>query len=201
VKLEPSGSQTVGPFFTIGLDYLISNAVPEPAIGAQTITVHGRVLDADGIPVPDAMLELWQADPSGHYTSDQRAAVVNKPTELPGFARLVTDDQGKFRFTTAKPGSVPFPGAVPSLGAVPFGDGRLQAPHIVVLVFMRGLLRHLITRMYFPDEPANATDPVLELVPEDRRNTLIARRDPQSAERLEWNILLQGDEETVFFAW
>jgi len=189
MKLEPSGSQTVGPFFTIGLDYLISNAVPEPAIGAQAITVHGRVLDADGIPVPDAMLELWQADPSGHYTWDQRAAVVNKPTELPGFARLGTDDQGKFRFTTAKPGSVPF------------GDGRLQAPHIVVLVFMRGLLRHLITRMYFTDEASNATDPVLELVPEDRRNSLIARRDPQSAERLEWNILLQGDEETVFFAW
>jgi protocatechuate 3,4-dioxygenase, alpha subunit len=189
MKLEPSGSQTVGPYFTIGLDYLISNAVPEPAIGAEAITIHGRVLDADGMPVPDAMLEVWQADPSGRYTSDERAAVVNKPTELPGFARLVTDDQGTFRFTTAKP------------GGVPFGDGRLQAPHIVVLLFMRGLLRHLITRMYFPDEPANETDPVLQLLPEDRRNTLIARRDPQSVELLEWNILLQGDAETVFFAW
>src|SRR5277367_5501187 len=165
MKLEPSGSQTVGPFFTIGLDYLISHAVQEPAIGAEAITVRGRVVDADGIPVPDAMLELWQADPSGRYTSDAQTAVVNKATELPGFARLATDEQGMFRFTTVKPGDVPF------------GDGRMQAPHIVVLIFMRGLLRHLITRMYFPDEPANATDPVLQLLPEDRRGTVIAQRD------------------------
>jgi protocatechuate 3,4-dioxygenase, alpha subunit len=189
MKLEPSGSQTVGPYFTIGLEYLCSHAVPEPAANAETVSVSGRLLDADGVPVPDAMLELWQADPRGRYTSEERAAIVDKPTDLPGFARVATDSQGAFWFATAKP------------GMVPFDNDRMQAPHIVVLIFMRGLLRHLITRMYFPDEDANKVDPVLELLPPDRRGTIIARRDPENPAALQWNIILQGEEETVFFAW
>ncbi len=102
-----------------------------------------------------------------------------------GFGRVPTDAKGAFRFSTIKPGRVPGPG------------GRLQAPHLVVAVFMRGLLKHLATRIYFPDEPANAEDPILKLVPAPRRATLIAKHKAKGV--LEWNILLQGRNETVFF--
>ena len=102
-----------------------------------------------------------------------------------GFGRIPTDARGAFRFSTIKPGRVPGPG------------GRLQAPHLVVSVFMRGLLKHLATRIYFPDEAGNAEDPILKLVPPARRSTLIAR--PRSRGVLEWNIILQGKGETVFF--
>jgi protocatechuate 3,4-dioxygenase alpha subunit len=182
MKLVPTASQTVGPYFRIGLQHLCRAA---ESTETESFNVHGRVLDAIRVPVPDAMLELWQADPVGLYSKDKEIAANSG--FAPGFARITTDDAGRFRFTTCRP------------GAVPFDNHRMQAPHIVVLFFARGLLRHLITRMYFPDQPANETDPVLQSVPEERRGTLIART--QSAGNLEWNIVLQAEDETVFFAW
>ena len=184
MKLVPTASQTVGPFFCIGLDHLC--AAP-PAIDAKTVTVSGRVIDANREPVSDAILEFWQADASGQYAS--RPASADSKGRAAGFARVATADDGGFRLTTYVPGAVPFDGR------------RMQAPHIEVLVFARGLLRHLVTRMYFPEEQANDTDPVLLSVPEDRRDTLIARRLSSAAYALEWNVVLQGEDETAFFAW
>jgi protocatechuate 3,4-dioxygenase alpha subunit len=135
--------------------------------------------------VPDAVLELWQSDPLGNYPTGSADA----SGLAAGFARIATDDKGSFSFTTCRPGAVAFDGI------------QKQAPHLVVLVFARGLLRHLITRMYFPDEPGNATDPLLQSLPDDRRPTLIARGTSGAADTLYWNVVLQGENETVFFAW
>ncbi len=129
-------------------------------------------------------MEFWQADAEGGYPSSAM------PLEgVPGFARVATDDRGSFCVDTVKPGPVAGPGK------------QTQAPHIVVLIFMRGLLLHLATRIYFPGEPGNDTDPILALVPAERQRTIIARADPQNPHQLEWNVILQGNDETVFFAW
>jgi protocatechuate 3,4-dioxygenase alpha subunit len=184
MKLAPTASQTVGPFFRIGFEHLCENPLSRED---KTVHVQGRVLDANCEPVPDAVLELWQADAMGHYSDESES--TDSRGRAAGFARIATDDKGRFSFTTCRP------------GAVPFDSIRMQAPHIEVLVFARGLLRHLITRMYFPCETENATDPVLQALPEDRRTTMIARRMSQDTEALEWNIVLQGEDETVFFAW
>ncbi len=184
MKLTPSGSQTVGPYFRIGLQHLcVDDAQPAP--GGDTVTVHGRVIDANGVPVSDAMLELWHADRDGRYD-----AGLPDATGRPAcFTRVATDDDGNFRFTLVRP------------GAVTSEQGMLQAPHIAVLLFARGLLRHLMTRMYFPDEAANISDPILQSIPQERRRTLIAERDLHKPDTLEWDVVLQGDDETVFFAW
>jgi len=182
MKLVATGSQTVGPFFSIGFGHLCSVTA---AVEARPITVHGKVIDGDGEPVPDAVLELWQADPLGNYPTGS----ANASGHAAGFARIATDDKGSFSFTTCRPGAVAFDGI------------RKQAPHLVVLVFARGLLRHLITRMYFADEPGNATDPLLQSLPDDRRSTLIAQGTSDSADTLHWDVVLQGENETVFFAW
>jgi len=171
-------SQTVGPFLRIGLDWLNTTEIECADATTERITIEGRVLDADGAPVPDALLEFWQASPQGTYSSS---------ATFRGFGRVPTDDDGAFRLTTVKPGRVPAP------------DGTLQAPHIVVTIFMRGLLRHLVSRIYFPDEASNADDMVLKLVPHERRRTLIARRAETGEARLTWNVVLQGADETVFF--
>ena len=169
MKLTPSGSQTVGPFFSIGLAHLYRRDED-----AGCATVRGRVLDGDGAPVTDALLEIWESRLENGVRSDR-------------FARAATDDLGEFCFSIRRP----LPGD---------GDPE-QAPHIKVLVFARGLLRHLMTRMYLPGEDANETDPVLRLVPETRRPTLIARNAAHGSDVLEWDVVLQGTEETVFFAW
>lgn len=184
-RLVPSGSQTVGPFFTIGLNYLAGRPVETDFAQGGHVEISGRVLEGAGNPVPDAMLEVWAADSSGRYGA-ARAEVSGSP---PGFRRVVTDQSGQFSFTIKKP------------GAVTFDDGRNQAPHLVVLVFARGLLRHLITRVYFPDEHANTSDPVLEVVPRARRSTMIAHSEGGDLNRLRWDVILQGTDETVFFAW
>jgi protocatechuate 3,4-dioxygenase, alpha subunit len=182
MKLVATGSQTVGPFFSIGFAHLCSL----PAlVEAKPVTVYGKVVDGEGEGVPDAVLELWQADPLGNYATGSA-----DPLGVPGgFARIATDDKGDFSFSTCRPGAVDFDGI------------QKQAPHLVVLVFARGLLRHLITRMYFPDEPGNATDPLLQSLPDDRRPSLIARTALGSADTLQWDVVLQGENETVFFAW
>jgi len=189
MSLPLSGSQTVGPYFSIGLLPLCTEEV---ACGAQgeAIIVEGHLLDGEGVPVPDGFLEIWQADGSGQYISGKPASSMG---EAVGFGRIKTGPDGGFRFKTIKP------------GAVPYDAERLQAPHLVVLVFMRGLLRHLVTRLYFPDEPANLTDPVLQLVPAERRSTLIAQASGKPG-TLHWDIVMRQPEantkpETVFFAW
>ena len=180
MKLVPTASQTVGPYFRIGLDHLTSAATNAEA---KSVTVCGCVLDGERKPVSDALLELWQADASG---SSPNPDVSGRPA---GFVRAATDHAGRFSCDISRPAAVPFP------------DGQLQAPHLVVLLFARGLMRHLITRMYFPEETANDADPVLQSIAEERRATLIARRQSVSPEILEWDIVLQGKDETVFFAW
>jgi protocatechuate 3,4-dioxygenase alpha subunit len=185
MNAEPSASQTVGPYLHLGLDWLNRDQLAGPGINGERVTVAGRVLDGDCAPVRDALIEIWQANARGKYAHpDDRQ---DKPVEpdFNGFGRVPTNEAGGFRFTTIKPGSVPGP------------DGRMQAPHLAITVFMRGLLKHLVTRLYFPDEPGNLDDPVLNLVPSDRRPTLIARATGPGT--LEWNVHLQGPDETVFF--
>jgi protocatechuate 3,4-dioxygenase, alpha subunit len=180
-------SQTVGPFFHIGLDRLFHNdLVPEHFNGAP-VTFTGQVLDADGEPVPDAVLELWQADHLGRYWHPSHPSSSEPEQQFPGWGRVPTDDRGHFEFRTIQPGRVAGP------------KGTTQAPHINVTIFMRGLLRHLFTRVYFDGDSANATDPVLLSVPEPRRYTLIAKRS--DADHYTWNVMLQGAHETVFFDW
>jgi protocatechuate 3,4-dioxygenase alpha subunit len=179
-----TASQTVGPYLRIGLDWLITETLSGPETSGERVTIEGRVIDGDGKPVNDAMVEIWQADAHGRYPDPEEEHKQPRAGAFRGFGRSATDEAGRFRFHTIKPGRVPGPG------------GSLQAPHIAVSVFMRGLLKQLVTRIYFPDEPANADDPVLQLVPAERRGTLVARKKSAS---LEWNIVLQGAGETVFF--
>lgn len=186
MSLQRTTSQTVGPYFSIGLTWLNRDNLAGPGVTGERVTIEGRVVDGDGKPVPDAMIEVWQANAHGKYAhpEDQQ----DKPLEpgFSGYGRIPTDDNGKFHFTTIKPGQVPDP------------NGKAQAPHIVVSVFARGLLRRLVTRIYFPEEPSNADDFVLNLVEPTRRSSLIAKRSAQAG-ALEWNVILQGREETVFF--
>jgi protocatechuate 3,4-dioxygenase, alpha subunit len=169
-------SQTVGPFFHIGLERISRSDLTSGIANAQTIQIGGQVLDGDGKPVIDALIEIWQADGDGNYRSG-----------FNGYGRVATNDRGAFSFKTIKPGRVP--------GI----DGKFQAPHIAVNIFMRGLLKHLVTRIYFPDEPSNAEDAILQSVSATRRDTLIARATAGKRDTLTWNIMLQGEHETVFF--
>ena len=175
----PAGSQTVGPYFRIGLEYLMERTPSLPLDAAGTIEIRGRVLDRDGAPVPDAMLEFWSP-----------AKVVDKAGAFPaGFMRVMTDGDGRYSVVMERP------------TRVPPGDERAHAPHTLVLVFARGLLRHLISRVYFADEQANEGDPVLMAIPPERRATLIAQRDEGRVNLYRWDVILQGTGETVFFAW
>lgn len=180
-------SQTVGPFFSIGFSCLERGDLTEGATGGTRITIRGRVLDGDGQPVPDAVLEIWQADANGRYAHPEDAGDHVGAKHFFGFGRVFANDEGEFRFTTIIPGGVPGP------------DGKQQAPHLEVSIFMRGLLRRLVTRIYFPGEPANDADPVLGLIPAQRRHTLIAQSSADEPGTLVWDIHLQGDEETAFF--
>jgi len=180
-------SQTIGPFFRIGLEPLYDADIAKTDTNGERITVRGRVLDGQGQPVPDAVVEIWQANSHGKYAhpDDDQATELQKG--FSGFGRVPTDENGAFQFRTIKP------------GAVSGSDGREQAPHLVISIFMRGLLKGLQTRMYFPDEPQNAHDFVLGLVLPERRASLIARRMSGEGAALEWNVILQGEAETIFF--
>lgn len=170
-----TASQTVGPYFHLATDrFSIADMAGD--VPGEKITIAGRVLDGDGKPVNDALLEIWQAGPDGKLGAPG----------FRGFGRVATDDEGVFRFVTVKPGRVDGP------------DGTPQAPHLAVAIFMRGLLRHLVTRIYFPEDAANGQDAVLGLVPSGRRATLIAAKSAQPG-TFEWNVRLQGEGETVFF--
>jgi protocatechuate 3,4-dioxygenase alpha subunit len=184
-KRDASANQTVGPYLHIGLTWLVTPSIAGHGVKGERVTIHGRLLDGNGRGVNDGMVEIWQANAHGKYAHPDDHQKKPLQRGFRGFGRVPTDARGAFRFTTIKPGRVPGPG------------GRLQAPHLVVSVFMRGLLKHLATRIYFPDEPSNAADPVLKLVPAARRPTLIPRQRSRGV--LEWNIVLQGKGETVFF--
>jgi protocatechuate 3,4-dioxygenase, alpha subunit len=185
--LRATTSQTVGPFFSIGLSRLKrDDLVGAGAIG-ERVTIAGRMLDGDGEPVPDGLIETWQANAQGRYAHPEDDQIKSLERGFMGFGRIMTDDNGGFRFTTIKPGPVPGPG------------GKTQAPHIAVSVFARGLEKRLVTRIYFPDEPANSRDFVLGLVESARRKTLIAKKVAGESAALEWNVILQGPGETVFF--
>ncbi len=180
-------SQTVGPFFSIGMCRSIKQNLADASVSGERVSIGGRVLDGEGQPVPDAILEIWQANSHGKYAHTEDDQDKQLDANFSGYGRIPTNAEGKFHFTTIKPGQVPDP------------DGKLQAPHIVVSVFARGLLRRLVTRIYFPDEPANDLDFALKLVEPARRETLIAKKLADGVGALEWNIVLQGSDETVFF--
>ncbi|GLR83954.1 protocatechuate 3,4-dioxygenase subunit alpha [Bradyrhizobium iriomotense] len=195
-SVKPNGitpSQTVGPFFKYGLtpngEYewndAFTNSTLTPDVTGERLRIEGKVFDGDGVAIPDCMLEIWQADAQGRFADPQdKRALPN--ASFRGFARCGTDKDGNYSFDTIKPGVVPDP------------DGKPQAPHLLVAVFARGMLRHLYTRIYFSDDAGLASDPVLALVPADRRATLIARREAaKPVYRLDLRV--QGDEETVFF--
>jgi protocatechuate 3,4-dioxygenase alpha subunit len=187
-------SQTVGPFFKYGLtpngqydwnDAFTGNLVT-PDTSGERIRIEGRVFDGDGQPVPDCMLEVWQADSQGRFADPQDKRALPNAT-FRGFGRCGTDANGAYAFDTIMPGQVPDP------------DGKPQAPHILLAVFGRGMLRHLYTRIYFGGEAANEADPVLALVPADRRATLIAACESGGGAVYRLDLRLQGDNETVFF--
>jgi protocatechuate 3,4-dioxygenase, alpha subunit len=196
MTLHATTWQTVGPFFKIGLAWLYREDLAGANVAGERIEVTGRVLDADGNTVPDAVLELWQANSHGKYAHPEDDQNNPRDPGFSGFGRIATDDQGRFRFTTVKPGQVPAP--EPS-GNASAGWASLQAPHINVSVCTRGLLRRLVTRIYFSDEAANASDFALLQVVPARRSTLIAKRSANSPSKFEWDIVLQGLNETVFF--
>ena len=185
MSLRASTSQTIGPYLRIGLEWMQVEDVAPAGVAGERFSLEGTVVDADGKPVNDAAVEIWQADSAGCYPSPEDPKGQQAAAGFRGYGRSLTDDAGKFRFRSIKPGRVAGP------------DGKLQAPHLVVTIFMRGLLKQLLTRVYFPDEQSNADDPVLKLVPTERRATLVARKRGDGA--LSWDVVLQGRGETVFF--
>jgi len=196
-------SQTVGPFFAYGLtpdgrcdwdpngqyswkETVGDNLVTPDATG-ERIRITGRVTDGDGQPINDALIEIWQADAQGRYAHPRDNRALPNAT-FKGFGRSATDKNGEYGFETVKPGPVPGP------------NGKPQAPHIVFCIFSRGMLRQIYTRLYFADEAGNAGDPILAMVPADRRGTLIAGKETKGGAPLyRFDIRVQGDKETVFF--
>ena len=185
MSLHATTSQTIGPYLRIGLEWMVIEELAPQGVAGERVRIEGRVLDADGKPVNDAAVEIWQANSQGKYASPEDTQDKAVDPRFRGYGRSLTDNAGAFRFRTIKPGRVPGP------------DGKLQAPHLNMTIFMRGLLKQLVTRMYFPDDAANADDAVLALVPAERRATLVAKKKGDGL--LEWNVILQGRNETVFF--
>ena len=191
MSLQMTSSQTIGPYLHIGTDWLTIPDLAGEGVSGERIVIEGRMLDGKGAPVGDGLVEIWQANAHGKYADPEDRRDLPLEPGFRGFGRVPTDDRGFFRFSTIKPGRVPGP------------KGSLQAPHIAVTIFARGLLKQLSTRIYFPDGAGNAEDPVLNLVPPERRDTLIARPLADRPGTFEWNIVLQGEAagqgETVFF--
>ncbi|GAB3548309.1 protocatechuate 3,4-dioxygenase alpha subunit [Actinopolyspora lacussalsi] len=178
-------SQTVGPFFALpgGLPWPDGPELLPPE-APEAVMLRGRLSDGAGEPIPDGLIEIWQADERGGFAhpDDPR----QQTTDFPGFGRCATGPDGEFWFRTVKPAALPTPA------------GETEAPHINVTVLARGLLDRVVTRIYFPDEPAaNAVDPVLSGVDPARRDTLVATA---TADGFRFDIRLQGDDETIFFA-
>ncbi len=194
MALQASAWQTLGPFFDRGLvragNDLTRLGPDAPEALGQVIEIAGQLRQEAAVPVPGSLLELWQANAAGRYAhpadrSDDRPLDPN----FFGFGRALTDPDGRYRFRTIKPGPVPHRG------------NRWQAPHLLFSVFAAGLLRRLVTRLYFPDEPANETDPILATIADPKaRATLIARKDEGApSPRYVFDIVLRGEGETAFF--
>jgi protocatechuate 3,4-dioxygenase, alpha subunit len=189
MDLVPTPSQTVGPFFHFCLttDKNCVTCIAGPQVKGERVTLTIRVLDGNAEALNDAMIEIWQANSEGKYNhpDDPQAKIVD-PRFL-GFGRAGTGEDGSCEFETIRPGRVPGPGS------------DLQAPHLNVAVFARGMLKQLYTRIYFAGDPANREDPILGLVPAVRRETLMAHPDAARPGGWRFNIRLQGEDETVFF--
>ena len=189
---ERTPSQTVGPFLHVGLApapfgvrEVFSPVVADAGMPGPHIRIEGRVFDGEGNVLPDALVEIWQADQDGRYAHPADGRPL-KSNSFRGFGRCPTAKDGSFHFETVKPGAVPGP------------NGTTQAPHINVSILARGILKRLFTRIYFAGDPANANDPILALVPADRRQTLMA--GPQGGTGVfRFDIRIQGGDETVFF--
>jgi protocatechuate 3,4-dioxygenase, alpha subunit len=189
-RLTATPSQTVGPFFHLALDRPEWGDLTAGNPQGERIVIEGRVTDGDGAPVADACLELWQANAAGRYAHPDDTR-TDKPLDpnFRGFGRVSTDAEGGFRFTTIRPGPVP-------------GRGNaLQAPHIAVAIFARGLLKQLHTRIYFAGEPANDSDPALLSIddPAVRQTLLATRREGSFPATYRFDVVLQGERETAFF--
>jgi protocatechuate 3,4-dioxygenase alpha subunit len=188
MDLIPTGSQTVGPFFQLGLTGPMTlSRIAGPGAKGERVKLICRVLDGEGNPIHDAMLEVWQANADGkyHHPDDMQEKPIDP--EFLGHGRAGTDGGGVCVFETIKP------------GRVPGGNSSVQAPHLNVSVFARGVLKRLATRVYFAGDPANSEDPVLALVPQDRRDRLMACPDPNQTGAWRIDIQLCGDQESVFF--
>ena len=184
----PTSSQTVGPYFRIGLTEKYSKpCIAGPQAKGERVKLNIRVLDGDGLPIDDSLIEIWQADASGKYNHPDDPRPGPSDPACDGFGRMGTDENGCCQFETVRPGCVPGPA------------NSLQAPHLNVAVYSRGLLKQFYTRIYFAGDPANQSDPVLALVPADRRDTLMAQPDPTRPGSWRFEVCIQGDKETVFF--
>ena len=185
-RLHCIPSQTVGPFYHFSLTSNTTlGCMTKPETSGERIRLRFRLFDGDGAPVPDGIIELWQADAAGKYRHPADTQQMEPDPAFCGFGRLGTDAEGACTFETVRP------------GRTPHGHGGCQASHINVTVLARGLLAQVVTRVYFEGDPALSEDPVLQLVPEERRATLLAR--PLSQGEWGFDIHLQGEEETVFF--
>jgi protocatechuate 3,4-dioxygenase alpha subunit len=188
VCLTATPSQTVGPFFHFGLaDDAARGTLAGPHTRGDRITLEIGVFDGDGLPVSDSLVEIWQADADGAYVRPLNHDASRTPPEFTGFGRLPTGTDGVCRFETIRPGKIAD------------AQGVLQASHINVCLFARGLLRQLYTRIYFAGDPALETDAIYQFVPADRRETLLASRVSGAPCRWRFDVRLQGDRETVFF--
>jgi protocatechuate 3,4-dioxygenase alpha subunit len=187
--MRQTPSQTVGPFFSLGLTRKKANVLVSDVTRGERIRIEGRVFDGAGQPVPDAMIEIWQANDYGRYDHPEDKQEKPLDPNFIGFGRAGTDENGAYWFETIKPGPVPGPG------------DSVQAPHVNLIVFARGMLVHAFTRIYFEDEAANRADPILSRIEDGaRRATLIARREQAGGKTLyRFDIRLQGENETVFF--
>jgi protocatechuate 3,4-dioxygenase alpha subunit len=187
--LKQTASQTVGPFFSYGLFFGGENLLVTERTSGERIVIKGRVLDGDGQPVPDALVEIWQADAQGFFNHHVDPNHEKADKFFRGFGRSETVEEGVFWFKTVKP------------GCVRWHNEQDQAPHVNVRVFARGMLIHATTRLYFSDETANQADPVLSSIDDpERRQTLIANREEsEDLPCYRFDIHLQGDSETVFF--
>jgi protocatechuate 3,4-dioxygenase alpha subunit len=187
--MSTTPSQTVGPFFSFGLTTekcSVRNIANLQAKGERVVLTM-RVLDGDGIGLPDAIVEIWQADAEGVYNHPDDPHQKTCDTACAGFGRMGTSEDGACEFETIKPGRVPGP------------NGVDQAPHLNLVIFARGMLKQLYTRIYFAGDPANQNDPVLDLVLPERRETLMAKPDPSHPGQWNFDVHLQGEKETVFF--
>jgi protocatechuate 3,4-dioxygenase, alpha subunit len=186
--MKQTPSQTVGPFYSIGLTDREMNLLVSDSTHGQRIRIEGQVIDGDGKPVPDAMIEIWQANAYGRYNHPDDKQEKPLDGSFTGWGRSGTDPNGFYFFDTIKP------------GPVPASESSVQAPHINMTVFARGMLTHAFTRIYFSDEPANESDPVLNLINKKRRQTLIAARQEKNGMTIyRFDVRLQGQGETVFF--